>query len=290
MKNKFILKYGSTPIQGHTINWKFKFWTLDTLQQASQDQYGKDFYDLTVEEQESIFNTTPPDYEGTGSSEYGSLTSSSITDSSGIATSIYTSGTEPGYIEFWAQDGNIRLAERGSFFLIFPWLKHEKKKEKLKLRVWLDPGGEFPYPQSVKTILKGQCFGFLGDRFEFINEQLQPRLGNDRYVNNEWREGMTWAETGAYDSYHPYEIYVCLEKIRQFYEQGYYGNQQPRYDERAAYTIAHEIEHTYQPIWAGTGHHSNCIMIYNITVLPDDQNWQSFCDTCKRRIINKTGD
>jgi len=288
--NKLKVEYNTTPLPNHTINWKFRFWKYETVDNAAQNKYGVHFEELSASQQEEIFNTTPPDYEGTDSSIYGTLTSSSTTDTDGIATSIYTAGTEAGFIEFWWEERSVKKAKRGSFFLLWPFGKDRWGKEKLKLRVWLDPGGEFPYPQSTKTILSTQCFGFLGNRFEFINEQIQPRLANDRYIYNEWREGMTWAETGAYDSYHPYKIYVCLEKIRQFYEQGMYGEQEAYYDTRAAYTIAHEIEHTYQPIWAGSGHHDNCIMIPNITALPANQNWQNFCNTCIRRILNKLGD
>lgn len=270
VKNKFILKYGSTPIQGHTINWKFKFWTLDTLQQASQDQYGKDFYDLTVEEQESIFNTTPPDYEGTGSSEYGSLTSSSITDSSGIATSIYTSGTEPGYIEFWAQDGNIRLAERGSFFLILPWLKHEKKKEKLKLRVYSN------LPSEAKSYLQSS-FDFLGsDRFEWVSQQFTTCGVNEfNVLDSPTPAGFTGYEMGRYRGNSACEVY--WDKIQGSYTTNIY--------ERAGLTGAHEIGHS-NSWWVN--HHSNCIMISNITDLPEGYS-QSFCDTCQKRFFKKLG-
>ncbi|HPP08726.1 MAG TPA: hypothetical protein PK303_06380 [bacterium] len=255
---------------------------------ASQNKYGMSFFDLTGEQQEDILNTTTPDYEGTGEPPYGSITPNSTTDENGIATSIYTAGTEPGYIEICAKDTNIKISERGSW-LMKELEAAEKNKEKLKLRIWLDPYGSPVYPIEVKNSLQN-IFCFLSIRLEFINQQFQPRSQNDRYVYNSYWQGMIPEETGRYNPSAPYEIYVSYAKIEEFYERGDYGSQESQYSKRIAYTIAHEIEHTYQPWWIGTGHHNNCIMIPNITALPDGENWQDFCNICKRRIKNAIGD
>jgi len=58
---------------------------------------------------EEIFNTTKPDFEGTDSPIYGSITQTSKTDSSGIAKSTYRVGREAGIIEFWCEDENLKM-------------------------------------------------------------------------------------------------------------------------------------------------------------------------------------
>ena len=72
-----------------------------------------------------IFNTTPADYEGTHSDTYGSITSTSTTDFSGVATSIYTAGIKEGFIEIVAIDEDITVAKRGSW----EWEKKEEKRK-----------------------------------------------------------------------------------------------------------------------------------------------------------------
>ena len=54
-----------------------------------------------------IFNTTPADYEGIDSDTYGSITPTSTTDSSEVATSIYIAGIEDGFIEFEAKEAQL---------------------------------------------------------------------------------------------------------------------------------------------------------------------------------------
>jgi len=78
---------------------------------------------------EEIFNTTKPDYEGTDSPIYGSITPVSQTDSSGIAKSIYTAGTEPGFIEFWYEERSIKESKRGCWLLDWLLRKRERKKK-----------------------------------------------------------------------------------------------------------------------------------------------------------------
>jgi hypothetical protein len=108
-----VTAYCENPIPGHTINWKFKFWTMDTLDDAAIEEFEVSFDELDVEEQEYIFNNYAPDYEGNGPSDYGALTPhSDATDSEGISESLYTAGSESGYVEIDATDFDIFVAER----------------------------------------------------------------------------------------------------------------------------------------------------------------------------------
>ena len=106
--NRLVLTYWDTTIPGHVINWVFKFWTMSSLNAAA----GGDFESLSDTEKEAIFVNTAPNYTGNGPSDYGSLTSSSSTDSCGVAESIYTSGWEEGYIEIGFTDSKILLPKR----------------------------------------------------------------------------------------------------------------------------------------------------------------------------------
>jgi len=62
--------------------------------------------------------------------------------------------------------------------------------------------------------------------------------------------------------------YVNYLKILHHYDD--------RYCERAGRTAAHEIGHKISS-W----HHSDCIMVRNITDLPD--KCQHFCEKCKKK-------
>ena len=106
-KNKVKISYNNTPLPNHTINWKFKFWTWNTLDDGAMTEYGLFFDQLDIDQQEYIFSHYGPDYEGTGPSDFGEIEPNSTTDSSGIARSIYTIGVEGGYIEINATDHNI---------------------------------------------------------------------------------------------------------------------------------------------------------------------------------------
>jgi len=115
--NKYIVEYNSTPIPGHVISWKFKFWTLQTLNEAALDMTQNEeeprfFDELTQEEQEYLLDNCEPDYDGTGPSDYGQIESSSETDSNGIAESTYTVGTEAGLIEIIGENNNIYRVAR----------------------------------------------------------------------------------------------------------------------------------------------------------------------------------
>ncbi|NLB78492.1 MAG: hypothetical protein GX796_06520, partial [Clostridiaceae bacterium] len=115
--NRYIVKYNSTPIPGHVISWKFKFWTLQTLNEAAlemtQNEEEPRFFDeLTEEELDYLLDNCEPDYDGTGPSDYGQIESSSETDSNGIAESTYTAGFEAGLLEIIAENNNIYRAAR----------------------------------------------------------------------------------------------------------------------------------------------------------------------------------
>ena len=124
---------------------------------------------------EEIFNTTKPDYEGTDSPIYGSITPVSQTDSSGIAKSIYTAGTEPGFIEFWYEERSIKESKRGSW--LWDWFTQEKgeKKEKLKLRVYV---GELPDGCEPPLHLEGEggVMYYIKDSFKFLVLKIDLNL------------------------------------------------------------------------------------------------------------------
>ncbi|HOK56834.1 MAG TPA: hypothetical protein PKV21_05025 [bacterium] len=136
--NKVKIQYNSTPLPNHTISWKFKFWKYDTIlitmDSSAQIIYNKSLWDLEDEEWEGVFNLSfefaDPDYEGTSDIQYGSITPTSQTNQNGIATSIFTAGTEAGFIEIWVCDNDFRIVERGSFHIRFPWRKGEKGQQK----------------------------------------------------------------------------------------------------------------------------------------------------------------
>jgi hypothetical protein len=108
-----VTAYEKSPLSGHTIEWKFKFWTMDTLDDYAFVEYGVYWEDLDVDEQVYIFNNHAPDYEGNGPSVYGQLTpSSDVTDSEGLSESLYTAGSECGYVEIYAIDTKINVLLR----------------------------------------------------------------------------------------------------------------------------------------------------------------------------------
>jgi len=73
-----------------------------------------DFDELTPEQQEEIFDDTTPDYEGTDSQTYGTLSDTSVeTDEDGVAETTYTLGTAEGYAEFILADENASMPEQG---------------------------------------------------------------------------------------------------------------------------------------------------------------------------------
>ena len=105
--NTLTVTYNNVPIAGHSISWKFRFWTWKTLDDAALTEYGLFFDQLDIDQQEYIFSHYGPDYEGTGPSDFGEIEPNSTTDSSGIARAIYTIGVEGGYIEINAADHHI---------------------------------------------------------------------------------------------------------------------------------------------------------------------------------------
>jgi len=259
-KNKIHISYDGENIPEHTINWSFRFWTFDTL--------GEDFFDLTPEEQESVLNTASPDYEGTGTSPYGSITSSSETNSSGIASSTYTAGTVAGIIEFVAADTHINPIWRGSWItnrIIF-WRK-KQGKEKLKLRVWTDF-----IDTEIKNYLRNPFLEFFSSsRFEWVFSKFTTFGVNKFNVNNDCGAG--WA-TGHMASYNSQNIKVYWYKI----ESSYWEQQK----KRCGYTAAHEIGHVM------SSHHSNCLMVSTPTDLLD--NCQSFCVSCRNKFKKLYGE
>ncbi len=255
-KNKIHISYNGTNIPGHTINWSFRFWTLDTL--------GEDFFDLTSEEQESVLNTTTPDYEGTGASPYGSITSSSITNSSGIASSIYTAGTVAGIIEIKAGDAHINPIWRGSWitdkiFLFF----QGPEKEKLELRIWRDSS----LPEGMESHLKTR---FVSDiipagRYEWVQNQLENCKDNEFnlvYSAATQPAGLLgWYKGNS-------NVEIRWEAIQE-----QYPNDEQLF-KRTGYIIAHEMAHSYTA-W----HHNNCLMVANPGDLPE--SCDKFCEGCK---------
>jgi len=259
----------ATPIPGHTINWQFRFWTIETLEGASQEEYGRSFFDLDDDERKNLFTITPATYPwGTGMSPYGSITSSSITNSSGIASSIYTAGTVAGIIEIGAADTHIYPIWRGSWITdkIMFWRK-KRGDQKLNIRVWTDFTDT-----EIKDYLKNPFLEiFPSSRFEWVSSKFTTFGVNEFNVNNDYGAGWT---TGHMASYNGRNIKVYWYKI----ESTYWDQQK----ERCGYTAAHEIGHVVSE------HHSNCLMVNTPTDLPD--NCQSFCDSCRNKFKKLYGE
>ena len=261
MEEKF--HYNSTPLPNHTITWKFRFWKYETVDNAAQSKYGVHFDELSASQQEEIFNTTPADYEGTHSDTYGSITSTSTTDSSGIATSIYTAGVEAGFIEFWYEDRSIKKAKRGSFLFEYAFGMDRFGEEKLKLRIYVeDPPAPF-WIEKVKENLRN-CFNFIGDeRWEWTNQKFNRCNKNEfnilphTLVSNPGEMGFHGGNA---------KCWVYYENMSLKYST--------RLNERAGRVAAHEMGHSYTA-W----HHNNCVMVANIPDLPE--RCEHFCDWCK---------
>jgi len=85
LKVKLTMTSNGASVDGHSIQWSFKFWTDDPA-------------------------TTDP-VENPGA-EYGSISAiNATTNASGISEAIYTAGTMGGYIEFVATDNSVNLPE-----------------------------------------------------------------------------------------------------------------------------------------------------------------------------------
>ena len=262
--NKLIVSYHSQGIPGHSITWTFRFWDKTTLDSAA----GGDFESLSDAQKEAIFATTNPDYEGNGPSDYGELTPlTSITDSSGMATAIYTAGTKVGYIEFQTADSNINPAKRGSW----QWLgklvrKKGKPRERTNLVVYM---GEMPEGVSppmdminIKYYLRN-CFNFLPDsRFVYAGTKFTTCRENEFNVLNTDRFGFAPGEMGV--SFGNAQCFIHYMNIIHNYSTGL--------DERAGRTAAHEMGHSI------ASHHGTCVMVSNVTDLPT--NCQHFCGIC----------
>ncbi|HOL35332.1 MAG TPA: hypothetical protein PKW86_05615 [bacterium] len=249
------------------------------------------FFDLTGEQQEDILNTTTPDYEGTGEPPYGSITPNSTTDENGIATSIYTAGTEPGYIEFWVCDNDFKLSQRGSFIFILSWRKEHFGKEKLKLKVYLKTTNLPPVDVDKVNQAKNyiiNSFSFLGsNRVEFVSQEFSSCNINEFNIDFSTETAGTPYEAGRYNSNANIKIYLFT--IQQNYSD--------RYPERIGYTIAHEIGHSFGPNHLPApvfDNHNGCIMSAYVTQLREGE--QTFCDyfapwrRCQHRIQSKLGE
>ncbi len=146
-KNKVYLTFNNNPVSGREIEWLFRFWTIEQLNEVSQEMCNKDFYDLDSQQQEyilsNISNFKAPKYVGSGPCEYGRITSFGkttpygLTDENGQDTSIYRVGTIAGYVEIGVAENNIRLphhSEWGWLDKLLEWL-YGRKGEEIKIEI-----------------------------------------------------------------------------------------------------------------------------------------------------------
>ena len=266
-KNKIHISYDGENIPEHAINWSFRFWTFDTL--------GENFFDLTSEEQESVLNTASPDYEGTGASPYGSITSSSETNSSGIDSSTYTAGTVAGIIEIGAIDTHIYSIWRGSFWAKLLSFFKRPKREVLILRVYNNIDG-------TKTYLKNH-FSFLPEQRYDDSATVQFDLPERGKYNVKSKEGgpplllnQVWGQVvGKHGT-----CWVYTNVINHWY--------QTRRMERYAHTAAHEMGHSISTHGSfGDTIEKICVMYQDSAAL--ESGTENFCGTCQQNWFKELG-